>query len=87
LGSASEQFWHAGNAARLSRPALAGILAGLGIAQILAGRLLAPASSLFMYALINEAARRLQMRPASLGALPLARLRSALPWPRQHQLR
>jgi hypothetical protein len=52
LASASEQLWQASQAARLDLPALAGPLLFAALVQVMRGRVLAPASSLMMFALI-----------------------------------
>lgn len=56
LGSASEQFWHATRAREMKQPGVGIALICLGMLQLFSGRLLAPASSLLMYALMSEAA-------------------------------
>jgi hypothetical protein len=55
LGSASEQFWHASRAREMNQPGVGIALISLGVLQLFSGRLLAPASSLLMYALMSEA--------------------------------
>jgi Heavy metal associated domain 2 len=57
LGSASEQFWHATRAREMRAPAMVIGLVGLGLVQLMRGRLLAPASSLLMYAMMSQAGR------------------------------
>jgi hypothetical protein len=56
LGTASEQFWHATRAREMNQPGLGIALICVGMFQLFSGRLLAPASSLLMYALMSEAA-------------------------------
>jgi hypothetical protein len=61
FGSAGEQFWHTLRVSDRSNLLLLFILLASGVAQVLRGRLLPPASSLFVYAFMldkaNNAAR------------------------------
>jgi hypothetical protein len=55
LGSAAEHFWHAYRLHQVQKSWIVPALIGLGLFQLLKGRALAPASSLFVYALLARA--------------------------------
>jgi hypothetical protein len=66
LGSAAEQFWHAARASEFDAPLLSLWLFGLGLLQLVNGRILAPASTLFIYAFLAEAMKT--RTPTAAGA-------------------
>jgi Heavy metal associated domain 2 len=55
LGSATQEFWHATQVSQRNAPLLALVLFGFGVLQLVSGRILAPASSLFVYAFMTQA--------------------------------
>lgn len=57
FSSASEHLWQALQAWRLNAPVLPGLLVLLAVFQAARGRVLAPASSLFMFGLITDLQR------------------------------
>jgi hypothetical protein len=73
--STSQHFWDASAAAGLGHTPFAITMAGLGLFQFFKGRVLAPASSFLMFALMTEASRKQPQKESS--GRPATRLASA----------
>jgi hypothetical protein len=54
FGSAAQEFWHAAQVRQHNAPLLALVLFGFGVLQLFSGRILASASSLFVYAFMTQ---------------------------------